>query len=114
MLTRLNAAVLAGVTASLVAASPSLAQNDAVVVRGVPPGSKMMLVSYRDLNLNANVHRSILYGRVGDAVRNVCDFGTDFTKGTDYRTCRTKAWSGARPQMYRAFTQANRRVYVRR
>ena len=47
---------------------------------------------------NANVHRSILYGRVGDAVRNVCDFGTDFTKGTDYRTCCTKAWSGARPQ----------------
>jgi UrcA family protein len=114
MLTRLNAAVLAGVTASLVAASPSLAQNDAVVVRGVPPGSKMMLVSYRDLNLNANVHRSILFGRVGDAVRSVCDFSTDFTKGTDYRTCSTKAWSGARPQMYRAFAQASRRAYVRR
>jgi UrcA family protein len=114
MLTRLNAAVLAGVTASLVAASPSLAQNDAVVVRGVPPGSKMVLVPYRDLNLNASTHRSILFGRVGDAVRNVCDFDTDFTKGTDYRTCRTKAWSGARPQMHRAFAQANRRVYFRR
>ena len=62
--------------------------NDAVVVRGVPPGSQND-AGYRDLNLNANVHRSILYGRVGDAVRNVCDF-TDFTKGTDYRTCRTK------------------------
>jgi UrcA family protein len=85
-----------------------------VVVRGVPPGTKMMLVPYRDLNLNANAHRSILFSRVGDAVREVCDFDTDFDKRTDYRTCRTKAWNGARPQMYRAFAQASQRAYVRR
>lgn len=115
MFTRLNAVALAGVTASLCAVSPAFAQeNQAVVVRGVPAGSKMMLVSYRDLNLNAYSHRSILFSRVGNAVRDVCDFDTDFDKRADYRACRTKAWNGARPQMYRAFALASQRAYYRR
>lgn len=97
------------------AASIAVAQQPGqIVVRGVAPGTKMMLVNYRDLNLNIEAHRDVLYGRVGDAVRNVCNFDQVMGPGTDYRTCSSKAWTGAMPQMYRAFIQHYQRAQVRR
>lgn len=95
-------------------ASIALAQDEGqIVVRGVAPGTKMMLVSYRDLNLNFEPHRDVLYGRVGDAVRDVCNFDQVRGPGTDYRTCSSKAWTGAMPQMYRAFIQHYQRAQLR-
>ena len=97
------------------AASIAFAQQAGqIVVRGVPPGNKMMLVNYRDLNLNFEAHRDVLYGRVGDAVREVCNFDQVVGPGTDYRTCSSKAWTGASSQMYRAFIQHYQRAQVRR
>jgi hypothetical protein len=96
-------------------ASIAVAQEEGqIVVRGVAPGTKMMLVNYRDLNLNIESHRDALYSRVGDAVRNVCDFDQVRGPGTDYRTCSSKAWTGAMPQMYRAFIQHYQRAQIRR
>lgn len=97
------------------AASIAVAQDEGqIVVRGVAPGTKMMLVSYRDLNLNIESHRDALYSRVGDAVRDVCNFDQVRGPGTDYRTCSSKAWTGAMPQMYRAFIQHYQRAQLRR
>jgi UrcA family protein len=84
-----------------------------IVVRGVAPGTKMVLVNYRDLNLNIESHRDVLYNRVGDAVRDVCNFDQVRGPGTDYRTCSSKAWTGAMPQMYRAFIQHYQRAQLR-
>ena len=114
---RLNrtAAILFGVTASMLAATPgAFAQDRAIIVRGVAPGNKMVVVSYRDLNLNYEAQRDILYDRVGNAVRDVCNFNQLKGPGTDYRTCSSKAWTGTLPQMYRAFIQAYQRAYPRR
>ena len=95
--------------------SIALAQDEGqIIVRGVAPGTKMMLVNYRDLNLNFEAHRDALYGRVGDAVRDVCNFDQVRGPGTDYRTCSSKAWTGAMPQMYRAFIQHYQRAQLRR
>jgi UrcA family protein len=110
-----SAAILLGVTASIFAGAPrALAQDRAIVVRGVAPGNKMVVVSYRDLNLNYEAQRDILYDRVGNAVRDVCNFDQVRGPGTDYRTCSSKAWTGTLPQMYRAFIQAYQRAYPRR
>jgi UrcA family protein len=89
-------------------------QEGQIVVRGVAPGTKMVLVNYRDLNLNYEPHRDVLYGRVGDAVREVCNFDQVRGPGTDYRECSTRSWTGVMPQMYRAFTQHYQRAQLRR
>lgn len=96
-------------------ASNAVAQQEGqIVVRGVAPGTKMILVNYRDLNLNFEAHRDVLYGRVGDAVREVCNFDQVRGPGTDYRTCSSKSWTGTMPQMYRAFIQHYQRAQIRR
>ncbi|MCL6699078.1 UrcA family protein [Sphingomonas sp. NSE70-1] len=96
-------------------ASTAVAQQEGqIVVRGVAQGTKMVLVNYRDLNLNFEAHRDVLYGRVGDAVREVCNFDQVRGPGTDYRECTSRSWTGVMPQMYRAFTQHYQRAQVRR
>lgn len=113
-LVRVTATMLAGVAASLVVPiTPATAQDGEVVVRGLPQGSQMRLVSYRDLNLNIIANRKILDERVGRAVRQVCNFeGKDYL-AKDYRLCADGAWAGARPQITRAYVQASRLAYGR-
>ena len=103
-------AILAGVAMSfIVAATPSAAQDNDVVVRGLPEGAKVQLVSYRDLNLRYVANLEILNDRVGRAVRKVCDFDPNDRLGTgEYRKCAALAWAGARPQMQMAYLRANR------
>ena len=96
------------------AASVALAQQEGqIIVRGVAPGHKMIVVNYRDLNLNVEAQRDVLYGRVGDAVRGVCNFDQVRGPGTDYRTCSSKAWTGAMPQLYRAFIHSYQQAQLR-
>lgn len=96
------------------AAATAVAQQEGqIIVRGVAPGHKMIVVNYRDLNLNVEAQRDVLYSRVGDAVRGVCNFDQVNGPGTDYRTCSSKAWTGAMPQMYRAFIQSYQRAQLR-
>ena len=110
-----GAIVAFALVASAGGASIAVAQQDGqIVVRGVAPGTKMVLVNYRDLNLNFEAHRDILYNRVGDAVREVCNFDQVRGPGTDYRECTSKSWTGIMPQMYRAFTQHYQRAQLRR
>ena len=108
-------AVLAGATAlSMVAATPAYAQDQEISVRGVPEGSKMELVSYRDLDLRYIANLNILNDRVGRAVRKVCDFEPRDNMDEGYRKCSESAWAGARPQMHRAYLRANHLAYVSR
>ena len=106
-------AILAGVAMSFtVAATPSAAQDNEVIVRGLPEGTKVQLVSYRDLNLRYVAHLKILSDRVGRAVRKVCDFDpSDRLDSDGYRSCANAAWAGATPQIQRAFARANQVAY---
>ena len=112
-LSRATLSVLAGVTAStFVAALPAAAQDYPLVIRGLPPGMKVRMVSYRDLDLNYLAHRQIL-NRVGRAVRQVCDFSARGPFDWDYRACASDSWAGARPQIARAYVQAAQLAYYR-
>ena len=103
------AAIMAGVTASFIAtASTAVAQDSDVVVRGLPEGTKMEMVSYRDLNLRLIAHLDILNDRVGRAVRRVCEFEPRDYLSESYKKCADGAWAGARPQMHMAYLRANR------
>ena len=113
-LSRATLSVLAGVTAStFVAALPASAQDYPLVIRGVPPGMKVRMVSYRDLDLNYLPHRQVLNNRVGRAVRQVCDFSARGLFDADYPTCARYSWGGARPQIARAYAQAAQQAYYR-
>jgi UrcA family protein len=84
-------------------------QDSDVVVRGLPEGTKVEMVSYGDLNLRLIAHLDILNDRVGRAVRRVCDFEPrDPLMSEGYRDCADLAWASARPQIHRAYLQANR------
>jgi UrcA family protein len=115
-LSRKIAIMLSALTAStFFAAPPAIAQDDYdVVVRGVAEGTRMLLVSYRDLNLNLIAHRKILDDRVGNAVREVCSVGAGNRQSPDYRMCANQAWAGSRPQITRAYVRAAELAYGRR
>lgn len=105
---RISAAVLSGVTASLlVGATTTQAQDRPVVVYGDPQPVNIERVAYGDLNLAAPADRKTLFGRVGSAVRNVCNFDS-VGIAADYRTCAGLAWKDARPQIDAALATADR------
>ncbi len=107
---RISAAVLSGVTASLlVGATTTQAQDRPVVVYGEPQPANTEHVPYGDLDLAASTDRKALYGRVGSAVRNVCNFD-NIGIASDYRTCAGLAWKDARPQIDAAVGKANQRI----
>jgi UrcA family protein len=104
---RITAAVLSGVTASLlVTAATAQAAQDRPVVVYAQPNLNIERVPYGDLNLAASADRKTLYGRVGSAVRNVCNFDSTGI-ASDYRTCASLAWGDARPQIDRALAKAD-------
>jgi UrcA family protein len=104
---RIGAAVLSGVTASLLvgATTTQAAQTRPVVVYGAPQQVNIERVPYGDLNLAASADRNTLYSRVGSAVRNVCNFDSTGI-ASDYRTCAGLAWKDARPQIDSALAKA--------
>ena len=90
--------------ASALGAAQPPAQNRPVIIYGERVNIER--VPYGDLNLQASAGRSTLYGRVGRAVRHVCDFGT-IGMSSDYRVCSTGAWKGARPQINAAMAKSS-------
>ena len=107
---RLSAAVLSGVTASLLvsAATAQAAQDRPVVVYAEPQENiRTEHVSYRDLDLALAKDQKTLNQRVGTAVRRVCYDG-NHTPGVDegFRACASDSWTLARPQIGRAIARA--------
>lgn len=112
---RASLVLLAGLAASALAViSPAAAQDTDVVVRGLPEGTNMRLMSYGDLNLNLIAHRQILDSRVNHAVREVCDYQPRDIAMSGYRKCADIAWAGAWPQITRAYVRAAQLAYYRR
>jgi UrcA family protein len=104
--------MLVGSTAALVVAiSPAAAQDVEIVVRGVPEGSELRLVSYRDLDLNFMADREVLIRRVDRAVRDVCDFEPGDSRSRSYHDCADRAWARADPQIAVAYAQAAQLAY---
>lgn len=103
---RISAAVLSGVTASLLVTAATAQAQDRPVVVYAQPNLNIERVPYGDLNLAASADRKTLYGRVGNAVRNVCNFDSTGI-ATDYRSCASVAWGDARPQIDKALAQAD-------
>jgi UrcA family protein len=63
-------------------------------------------VSYLDLNLASATDQSILKGRVGFAVNEVCNEAVGNRDPFDFRDCTYDSWAGARPQIARAVRRA--------
>lgn len=105
---RISAAVLSGVTASLmVGAATTQAAQEPVVVYGESQEFNTERVPYGDLDLAASADRKTLYSRVGSAVRNVCNFDA-VGIASDYRACASLSWKDARPQIDAALARADR------
>jgi UrcA family protein len=112
MLARFNrkaAAVLSGVTASLlVAASASAAQESPVVVYGESENVRTERVTYADLDLAQSKGAKKLERRVMGAVKRVCLFENSRIGLQDhgYYACAGEAWDGATPQIAQAVARA--------
>jgi UrcA family protein len=112
MLARFNrktAAVLSGVTASLlVAASASAAQQGPVVVYAEPDNVRSERVTYADLDLADRADQRKLSHRVTGAVKRVCLFENSQSGLQDpgYYGCADDAWDGAKPQIAQAIQRA--------
>jgi UrcA family protein len=112
MLARFNrktAAVLSGVTASLlVASAASAAQEKQVVVYGEQENVRTERVSHADLNLADSDHQTKLNRRVTGAVNRVCLFEETQVGLQDigYYSCADDAWDSATPQIAQAVQRA--------
>jgi len=113
MLARFNrktAAVLSGVTASLLlaAASASAAQESPVVVYGESENVRTERVNYADLDLADRSDQRKLNLRVTGAVKRVCLFENTRPglQDSDYYNCAGEAWDGAKPQIAQAVQRA--------
>jgi len=106
---RVGAAVLSGVTASLLIATAAFAaQNKPVVVYAEPQeGVRSVRVSYADLDLNQRRHERKLNLRVAGAVKRVCLYeNRSGLQDLGYYRCADGAWDGARSQITQAVARA--------
>jgi UrcA family protein len=113
MHTRLNVsfAVLSGVAASLMIASPAVgaSQDKPVVVYAEQQeGLRTERVTYADLNLAERKDQGRLRLRVAGAVKRVCLFenGRSGLQDSGYTRCSGEAWDGANPQIAQAVRRA--------
>jgi UrcA family protein len=117
MLTRLSAAVLAGLAASTIFMGPTVsAQDGQIIVQGPARDVRIERVGYYDLNLASRAGEQILYRRVNGAVQHVCLYDEGRWYGLtvpDYNSCAEGAWRGARPQMIGAVYRARLQTYGR-
>ena len=116
MLTRFNyrptiAAVAVAVACATSGSPAALAQNGQrpVTVYAQPSAEfRTERVGYRDLNLASPAGEKMLTKRVAGAVRRVCSGDEEYISliDSDYFTCASGAWVGARPQMAKAIARA--------
>ena len=106
---RFSAAVLSGVTASLLIATAAFAaQNKPVVVYAEPQeGFRSERVTYADLDLSQRKHERKLNLRVAGAVKRVCLYeDRSGLQDLGYYRCADDAWGDVRPQMAQAVARA--------
>ena len=113
---RVSAAVLSGVTASLLISSAAFAaaQEKPVVVKAEPKArmhsedTRTEYVSYADLDLAQRKDEKRLNFRIASAVKRVCLFehGRNGLQDNGYYNCADDAWGQARPQVAQAIDRA--------
>lgn len=108
---RKTAAVLSGVTASLLIATAADAAGEdkpVVVYAEQLEDARTERVSYADLNLAQRSDERKLVRRVTGAIRRVCqiEHSQAGLQDSDYYVCADGAWDGARPQIAQAVTRA--------
>lgn len=108
---RVSAAVLSGVTASLLIATAASAagEDKPVVVYGEPQeNTRTEHVSYADLDLSQRKDARKLNLRVNGAVKRVCLFenSRNGLQDNGYYSCADDAWDQARPQIAQAVDRA--------
>lgn len=107
---RVSAAVLSGVTASLlIATAASAAQDKPVVVYAEPQeNTRTEHVSFADLDLSQRKDEKKLKLRVAGAVKRVCLFehARNGLQDSGYYSCADDAWGQARPQIAQAVDRA--------
>jgi len=89
-------------------ATPALAREKTVIVRGVAPEDQVRrTVSYHDLNLATTSGAQVLNRRVGIAVKDLCNeaVGPAATERVEMK-CSRDSWRGARPQIAQAIERA--------
>lgn len=104
-----KAAVLSGVTASLlIAASAPAAQPERPVVVYAGPQEDFLTerVTYADLDLANDAGQRTLLRRVKGAVKRVCLFEPGLPLVHGYYRCADGAWDGANPQIAQAVARA--------
>ena len=108
---RVSAAVLSGVTASLLISSAAFAagQDKPVVVKAEPlENTRTEHVSYADLDLSQRKDEKKLNLRVAGAVKRVCLFenARNGLQDNGYYSCADDALGQARPQIAQAVERA--------
>lgn len=108
---RMYAAVLSGVTASLLitATAAEAAQDRPVVVYAEPDENvRTERVTYADLDLVQDRDQRELHSRVAGAVKRVClfEYGRMGLQDRGYHDCATGAKQGAAPQIALAVQRA--------
>ena len=108
---RVSAAVLSGVTASLLiatAASAAGQEKPVVVYAGPQENTRTEHVSYADLDLSQGKDEKKLNLRVAGAVKRVCLFehARNGLQDSGYYSCADDAWDQARPQIAQAVDRA--------
>jgi len=86
---------------------PAVAAEPPLVVTAPDTDLPTRRVGYADLNLASKAGEKTLHRRVGKAVKSVCDEAVGPSASYDIDlSCRSFAWSGARPQMALAVKRA--------
>jgi UrcA family protein len=109
----LFAALTITATGVFLIASPSAAKDHPVVVEA--PADKeaaVQRVGYGDLNLASAADKKLLHGRVGRAVRKVCDMANPGAHFTDLWMCHDLSWNDAAPQIRRAIDRASATAFA--
>ena len=105
---RVSAAVLSGVTASLLISSGAVAAEPVVVKAEPLENTRSEHVSYADLDLSQRKDEKKLNLRVAGAVKRVCLFenSRNGLQDNGYYSCADDAWGQARPQIAMAVDRA--------
>lgn len=101
------AALCMSATAMLAAAGPAHAR-DVTVRAAAPEDVPQVIVSVADLRLTSASGKKRLHRRVASAVSTVCAPHYEGARSLGYNRCLGTAWDGARPQMARAISAAER------
>lgn len=98
------AALLTGIAAMSMTASPALAQEPPVTVIGQALNAQTERVAFADLDLASARDQSRLHNRVTGAIERVCDLdlGRDGLQDRGYYACADNAWGAAAPQIAEA------------